>query len=654
VGQGRREEVHRVQNGSPGGQNLGWDYCEGTLDHRSGARCADIVSTPPVLEYEHGSPVGGSVIIGGYVYRGDLFPELYGAYLYADAGSHNVWAWDGQAPANPWNPGNSGVLIAFEPIGISSFGEDRAGEIFAVSSWNGKIYRLVRNAGGGTGSAFPNLLSQTGLFLSTAQLTPATGLIEYDVASPLWSDGSLKRRWLALPGEGRIGFHAREAWQFPIGTVFVKHFDLPRAGGGTRRVETRVFLRQKERWAGVTYRWNASGTDATLQTSALDETIDLGSGTSQLWHYPSTSECLTCHTAAAGRVLGVRTRQLAGNRAYPFGSQAQIDAWNCAKLFDFDIRDKSRYAFARALSDATATRTLRARSYLAANCEHCHQPTGPAPGNLDLRFTRAASQWNAIGVPPSEGNLGIVNARRIAPGNVSTSILLVRQSAIDPLIRMARGTRTPDSAAVTLLSDWIQSEVETVDSDADGIRDAIDVCPAVPDPLQRDSDLDQVGDRCDADALPDLAVLSIASPSGQILPGQPIALSASVRNLGSGGAASFPVTFYLSTDTLFDPGLDTALGHCWVESLAGATTTSCAAIGARLPASFRPGQPAPSSYRVLACANEAEVELESNSANDCAAAAQSVAVPEPAFGWPCTLLGLVWLARRTTGRLRIR
>ena len=50
------------------------------------------------------------------------------------------------------------------------------------------------------------------------------------------------------------------------------------------------------------------------------------------------------------------------------------DAWNCAKLFDFDIRDKNRYEFSKALSDTTSTGTRRARSYIAANCEMCHQP----------------------------------------------------------------------------------------------------------------------------------------------------------------------------------------------------------------------------------------------------------------------------------------
>ena len=347
VGQNLREEVDRVRAGSAGGRNFGWDYCEGTLDYRTGAHCTDIQSVPPVIEYEHFVTGGGSVIIGGYVYRGDAFPELYGAYLYTDAESGNIWAWDGQDPVNPWNPGNPGVLIGNAQVGIGSFGEDQFGEIYAVSSVTGDIYRLARNGSSGTGSSFPSLLSTTGLFSNVAALTPATGMIEYDVTTPLWSDKATKRRWMALPVEGRILFNARDEWEYPLGTVFVKHFELARPAGGTRRVETRVFIRQIDRWTGVTYRWNTAGTDASLITAGLNESIDLGSGTSQSWHYPSSSECLSCHTSAAGRVLGVRTRQLASSRTYANGTQPQIDAWNCAKLFDFDIRDKSRYEFSK-------------------------------------------------------------------------------------------------------------------------------------------------------------------------------------------------------------------------------------------------------------------------------------------------------------------
>jgi hypothetical protein len=79
----------------------------------------------------------------------------------------------------------------------------------------------------------PATLLATGAFANLSSLTPISGLIPYDVNSPLWTDGALKRRWIAVPNDGshnsageRIGFSATEPWDYPVGTVLVKHFEL--------------------------------------------------------------------------------------------------------------------------------------------------------------------------------------------------------------------------------------------------------------------------------------------------------------------------------------------------------------------------------------------------------------------------------------------
>ena len=85
VGQIDWEEVDFVPAGNPGGVNFGWPYCEGTHDGIAGT-CSSIPSRPPLLEYSHDAS-GGLSVTGGYVYRGDRLPSLYGAYLYADFGA---------------------------------------------------------------------------------------------------------------------------------------------------------------------------------------------------------------------------------------------------------------------------------------------------------------------------------------------------------------------------------------------------------------------------------------------------------------------------------------------------------------------------------------------------------------------------------------
>lgn len=637
VGEQHREEVTRVRAGSPGGVNFGWDYCEGTRDYRSGANCSDITSTPPSIEYNHDDPVGGNLVIGGYVYRGDAFPELYGAYLYFDAVSLRLWAWDGTDPVDPWNPGNPGVLIGTPPIQMVSFGQDRDGEIFGVSGAE-TIYRLVRNGGSGGGFAVPDLLSETGFFANILSLYPAPGIVAYDVAAPLWSDGAVKRRWLALPGQSKVHFHANEAFEFPIGTAFIKHFELPRPGGGTRRVETRVFWRQTDRWLGVTYRWNTAQTDAQRVAGGLVENIDLGSGQSQTWRYPSESECLGCHTEAAGRVLGARARQLGEARSYGVEPMIQLDAWNCGRLFDVDIRDPDRFARAYDLDDVLIPRITRARSYFATNCEMCHQPQGPAPGGIDFRFTQAVGDWNAVEVAPTQGNLGVANSRRIAIGDRTRSIAWLRQSSSDDAIRMARGTLLSDASAVALIGDWIDDDLSAIDSDGDGSLDDSDRCPNVANPNQADRDGDGIGNACDPDDQPDLTIVSVTPLPGSALEGQALVLTAEVGNLASVASDSYPVSFHLSLDQTFDPAVDTSIGHCWVESQAASSQQTCSTNEGRIPTDILPEGASPTAFYWIACANQGGFVSDFFPENDCRVSTTTVTVPEPRLAGPAWVL----------------
>ena len=68
---------------------------------------------------------------------------------------------------------------------------------------------------------FPALLSQTGAFSDVASMTTAPGLIPFDVNSPLWTDGALKWRWIAVPTNTQIAFAESTPWNFPPGTVSI-------------------------------------------------------------------------------------------------------------------------------------------------------------------------------------------------------------------------------------------------------------------------------------------------------------------------------------------------------------------------------------------------------------------------------------------------
>jgi len=447
VGQGTREEVSVVARGD----NLGWRAFEGDEPFQNPGGLPASSFTAPLIDYDRAT---GTTVIGGYVYRGAAHPSLVGTYFYGDYGADAVWALTRDA---------SGAVATNQQVAsvpnLSSFGEDEAGELFAVSL-DGGLWRLEATPGGagGGGGAFPQRLSDTGLFTDVASLTPAPGVIEYEVNAPFWSDGARKRRFIALPGAETIGFDATDPWSFPVGTVLVKHFELEVAPGVYERLETRVLLHEAGGWAGYAYRWNAAGTDADLLSGAEDVTLTVtdASGTrQQTYHVPSRSECLRCHTAAAGRVLGVRTGQLRRDFDYPAATDDQLRAWNHVGLFDRDIGAETQYDAWPDPADAGASLDDRARSYLAANCSQCHRPQGPAPGGIDLRFDTPLASTDLVGVAPTEGDLGLPSPLRVDPGDRTSSVLWRRVTATDATRMPPIASNEVDPLAEQLLGDWI-------------------------------------------------------------------------------------------------------------------------------------------------------------------------------------------------------
>jgi glucose/arabinose dehydrogenase len=132
VGQNAWEEVDFRPASSTGGENYGWSLREGNHEYK-GSRPPDNVD--PIFEYSHES--GGCVVTGGYVYRGSAIPKLQGAYVFADycLGRINALVQrDGRMAARR--------TFDLKVPAVASFGEDRNGELYALSL-EGGVYRLV-------------------------------------------------------------------------------------------------------------------------------------------------------------------------------------------------------------------------------------------------------------------------------------------------------------------------------------------------------------------------------------------------------------------------------------------------------------------------------------------------------------------------------
>jgi glucose/arabinose dehydrogenase len=132
VGQWAREEVNIITRGG----NYGWARREGFIAHQGGEKTDDMIN--PIVDYGRRD---GISITGGYVYRGERFPDLRGAYIYADYGTGRVWGLrydheEGKLLTNQ-------LLGHFPRATISSFGLDADGELYACAHRPGHIYQVV-------------------------------------------------------------------------------------------------------------------------------------------------------------------------------------------------------------------------------------------------------------------------------------------------------------------------------------------------------------------------------------------------------------------------------------------------------------------------------------------------------------------------------
>lgn len=138
VGQQEWEEIDRVSAPDLGGvYNFGWDVFEGSAVHEDKPLTPTGILVEPLTEYSHEL---GCSVTGGYVYRGQrLRDEAWGRYFYGDYCSGRIWSlarWEGEV-------GRRGH--PFRVPNLTSFGEDLAGELYAVSR-DGTIYQFVRAA----------------------------------------------------------------------------------------------------------------------------------------------------------------------------------------------------------------------------------------------------------------------------------------------------------------------------------------------------------------------------------------------------------------------------------------------------------------------------------------------------------------------------
>ncbi len=439
------ELVRRVTRAS----NHGWSAYEGSHPFRLTNQLEGPTPelTPPIWEHSHTEMRS---VIGGFFYRGSMFPELSGRYLYGCYFTKKLWslAWD-ETSRQASDPRR----LADLDHAVVSFAEDADGEILVVTH-DGPAYRL-EPAPKTSPLPIPPTLGATGLFSDTATLKPASGVHPYEINSEAWADGADVIRHFAIPpGDGilaRSGENQRKSWQLPDGTALARTIGRSNADGFIR-IETQVMHQDRGEWRFLTYRWREDQTDADL-VPETGETQPCQVGDLTLSHrFPSRAECAACHTQRFFFALAFGTEQLSR------GDQL-------AKLVNLGLFRKGQeprpeeHPPLADPRDPEAPIEARARAYLHVNCAHCHRETGlGGRAQFELLHWLDLADTGAIDARPLVGLPGIGEEDRvIAPGRPDLSELVRRMAIRGPNQMPLIGTDQVDEKGLALIREWISS-----------------------------------------------------------------------------------------------------------------------------------------------------------------------------------------------------
>ena len=141
VGQSSWEEVDYMEAGSDGGANFGWRCYEGPAEFNT-IDCVDDSSyTQPVAAHINDGNFGEwCSVIGGYVYRGSMWPHLYGRYIYTDYCKSQFWS---LRPEGDSSFVDEMLMQDTMMMAWTTFGENADGELFVGNEFPGDVYMIA-------------------------------------------------------------------------------------------------------------------------------------------------------------------------------------------------------------------------------------------------------------------------------------------------------------------------------------------------------------------------------------------------------------------------------------------------------------------------------------------------------------------------------
>lgn len=462
VGWEKWEMIYAIQRGG----NYGWSIFEGEQPVNQERSVGPTPILPPTTAHSH---IESRSITGGYFYQASRLPDLKGAYIYGDYVTGKIWGLRHQYGKVTWRE-----ELVDTPLQISTFGIDRDGDVLIVDYPTGTLHRLTPNPRRGSNSQFPKKLSETGMFSSTKDHAPATGVLPYSVSAQLWSDGATAERLIALPGKTRldlydktnsqVGYIAGE-WKFPDGGVLAKTVSIELELGNrasSRRLETQLLHFDVDTWKAYNYIWNDEQTDAFLADDVRSQRVltirdpSVPGGTrQQTWQHVSRTDCLLCHTTRVGTVHGFRMPQLDRHRENGGSLENQLSMFSRIGLFSNPL-PTNRNPWPDPYDSRLALES-RARSYLQVNCGHCHSRGGGGSAAFDVQYPIPLEKTRLLAARPTQGTFGILDAQVVAPGDPYRSVLYYRLCKLGHGRMPQFGAQTIDERGVQLIHDWISS-----------------------------------------------------------------------------------------------------------------------------------------------------------------------------------------------------
>jgi uncharacterized repeat protein (TIGR03806 family) len=310
---------------------------------------------------------------------------------------------------------------------------------------------------------------------------PALGLLPFEPASTLFTDYARKKRFVWMPKGTKATFNGdNKALELPVGAALVKTFYYDHVQnvtpvGATRLVETRVMIRKATGWIFANYVWNEQQTEAFYDLEGSFTHIDWKENNtvdkSADYRIPSEDQCIVCHkrmeVVGSDIVytfipIGIKPQNLNWNYNYGTTTQNQLAKWIDEGYLDSNFTMPTEEHSTIDYRDTSKSLDLRARSYVDANCSHCHQDERHCDYRpMRFAFSETANNPAHMGVcVETEDMQGFEPALStiVKPGNKFKSMMYFRLNTTEQAYRMPLQGRTIiHEEGVALIEQWINS-----------------------------------------------------------------------------------------------------------------------------------------------------------------------------------------------------